>query len=138
MSQKIRDVMSQEPITLGPDSTVIDAAQAMRDSNVGDVIVLDGDDIGILTDRDIAVRAVAEGLDPRDVQVTDICSRHAATLAPDDSVERAAQMMREHAVRRLPVVEQGKPIGIVSLGDLAIEGDSGNALADISAARPNN
>jgi CBS domain-containing protein len=111
----------------------------MRANDIGDVIVVDdnGKLTGIVTDRDIVVRVVAEGRDPRATRLGDIASRELTVLAPDDPVERAVELMRERAIRRLPVVEQGKPVGIVSIGDLALDRDPDSALADISAAPPN-
>jgi CBS domain-containing protein len=91
----------------------------------------------LLTDRDIAIRVVAEGLDPKTTKVGDVASLGLTSLTPDDSVDQAVRLMRERAVRRLPIVEGGKPVGIVSLGDLAMERDPDSALADISAAPAN-
>jgi len=109
----------------------------MRERDIGDVIVLEDDRVvGILTDRDIVVRAVAEGRTPTETRVGDIGSRDPETLRPDDTVEDAVRIMREKAVRRIPVVENGRPIGIVSIGDLAVETDTDSALADISVAEP--
>jgi CBS domain-containing protein len=93
---------------------------------------------GIVTDRDIAVRAVAEGRDPQSTKVSDICTRDPATLTVDQSVEDAIRIVREQNVRRIPVVQDGRPAGIVSIGDLAMQHDMGPALADISAEPPNN
>ena len=138
MAQTIRDVMTTGPITVNASDTVVAAAQRMRDSGVGPVIVLDDNGVrGIVTDRDITIRAVAEGRDPSEVTVGDICSDDLVTISPDDSVDQAVQLMRERAVRRLPVVEGGEAVGIVAIGDLAVERDPDSALADISAAPPN-
>ena len=138
MAQSIRDVMTANPISLPAAASVADAARAMRDSNIGDVIVLDdGRLCGIATDRDIVVRAVAEGRDPFTTKLADICSQELTALSPADSVDDAVSLMREKAIRRLPVVEGGKPIGIVSIGDLAKSLDTHSALGYISAAPPN-
>ncbi len=91
-----------------------------------------------MTDRDITVRAVAEGRDAEGTKLGDICTRDVTTLTPDDSVEDASRLMREKAIRRLPIVENDRPVGIVALGDLAEEGDAGHTLEDISEAPPNN
>jgi CBS domain-containing protein len=111
----------------------------MRANDIGDVIASDdkGGITGIVTDRDIVVRVVAEGRDPSATPIEDIASRDLTAVSPDDPVERAVELMRERAVRRLPVVKRGKVVGIVSIGDLAVERDPGSALADISAAPPN-
>lgn len=139
MSECIRDVMTTNPETL-PESTIVrEAAEAMRANDIGDVVVVDdnGAISGILTDRDIVVRVVAEGRDPRATRIGDIASRELTAVSPDDPVDRAVLLMRERAIRRLPVVDKGKPVGIVSIGDLALDRDPDSALADISAAPPN-
>jgi signal-transduction protein with cAMP-binding, CBS, and nucleotidyltransferase domain len=137
MAQAIRDIMASDIVTLPSSATVTEAAQRMRDSDIGNVVIQDGPGtLGILTDRDITVRSTAEGAPPDDVTVGEICTTDLTTIAPDAPIERAVQMMRERAVRRLPVAEDGRIIGIVSLGDLALERDQSSALADISAAEP--
>src|SRR5437588_7593565 len=139
MAQTLRDVMTKNPKLFPASSTVADAARAMRDGAVGDVLVeRDGVLCGIVTDRDIVVRAVAENRNPAEIKIGDICSRDLATLTPDTSVEDAVRLMRERALRRIPVCDDGKAVGVVSIGDLAIDRDGQSALADISAARPNN
>ena len=138
MAQSIREVMTESPELVSGDTTVVDAAKLMRDKDFGGVLCADGEELkGFLTDRDIAIRAVAEGRDPSSTTVGEIASRDLTTLSPNDSVDDAVRMMRERAVRRLPVVEGGQAVGIVSIGDLAIERDPDSALADISAAPPN-
>jgi CBS domain-containing protein len=130
--------MTAKPVALQAGTTLVEAARAMRDHDVGDVLVLEDDRLrGIVTDRDIAIRAVAEGRDPSSTVLGEICSGADVTVAPDDTVDRAVELMRQRAVRRLPVVENGRPIGIVSLGDLAVERDPQSTLSDISAADPN-
>jgi CBS domain-containing protein len=134
----VRDVMTPNPITLSASDLVKQAACAMRDGDIGDVLVVDdGEIVGILTDRDIVIRVVAEDRDLSHASVGEICSRAILALRPEDAVETAVATMREHAVRRLPVVEEGQPVGIVSLGDLAVERDPHSALGKISAAPPN-
>jgi CBS domain-containing protein len=138
MAAKIADVMTPRPLTISPDAPVAEAASAMRDADVGDVLVVRGKELlGIITDRDIAVRVVAGGRDPKSTTVGDISSDDVAAVSPDDDVDRAVSLMRDKALRRLPVVEGGQPVGIVSIGDLAVERDGTSALADISAAPPN-
>ena len=139
MTEYIRDVMTTNPETLPESTTVREAAETMRANDIGDVVVVDdnGAISGILTDRDIVVRVVAEGRDPRATRIGDIASRELTAVSPDDPVDRAVQLMRERAIRRLPVVDKGKPVGIVSIGDLALDRDPDSALADISAAPPN-
>jgi CBS domain-containing protein len=110
----------------------------MKDKDIGTVIVVDGDRIeGVVTDRDIVVRALADGRDPGQTPTKGISSDNPLTVSPDDDVTAAGDLMRDHKVRRVPVVENGKPVGVVSIGDLAIERDPDSALASISAAAPN-
>lgn len=134
---KLRELMTENPIALPLTATVAEAARAMRDHDIGDVLVMDrGVLYGILTDRDIVLRAIAEGL-PMTTQLERICTRSPFHLGPADADEAALRAMRDHAVRRLPVVEGGRPVGIVSLGDLVAKRDPQSVLADISGARPN-
>jgi CBS domain-containing protein len=138
MADTIRDVMTGDPKTVDASATVQDAAQLMDSENIGNVLVVENGEVqGIVTDRDIAVRVVAKGNGP-DASVREACSTGVETLSPDDSVDDAIKTMEQGDVRRLPVVEDGKPVGIVSLGDLAMDKDSDSALADISSASPNN
>ncbi|MEU6100569.1 CBS domain-containing protein [Streptomyces flaveolus] len=139
MTQRVRDVMSPATVAVEPMTTVTRAARLMREENVGDVLVTyDCDLFGLLTDRDIVLRSVADGRDPDDTTVGSVCTPPpVVTLAPEDSTEHAVDLMRRHAVRRLPVVEHGGvPVGVVSLGDLAGTEDPHSALADISTAAP--
>jgi CBS domain-containing protein len=110
----------------------------MRTNDIGDVLVEDDEGrlLGILTDRDIAIRATAEGSDPTTTTVGEVYTRDITALAPMDTVTDAMQLMRAGDIRRLPVVESGKAIGIVSLGDVSIETTPGSVLADISTASP--
>lgn len=136
MAQKLRDLMTPNPVTCPADATLTDVARLMKERDIGNVLVMDGETVtGIATDRDIVVRGLAEGRDGAS-PITDVCTTDIVALGPDDDVMTAVNTMRERAVRRLPVVEGGKPVGIVSIGDLAIERDSDSALADISAAPP--
>lgn len=138
MAQSISDVMTPDPKAVRSSDSVVAAAQIMREEGVGSVIAVDdGQVAGIVTDRDIAVRAVAEGRNPDETTVGEICSRDITTLSPDQTVEEAVALVRDKDIRRLPVVENGHPVGILSLGDLAIERDPDSVLADISAAPPN-
>jgi CBS domain-containing protein len=138
MAQTIRDVMTTHPITFPATSSLVEAARAMRDSDIGDVMVTENGRLcGMVTDRDIAVRGVAEGHDVSSLTLGDICSRQLTTLSPMDNVDDAVRLMREKALRRLPVVDGGKPVGIVSLGDLAVTQDPHSALGNISAAPAN-
>jgi CBS domain-containing protein len=136
----VREVMTASPHTVSSDAPVAEAARLMAESNIGDVLIIEsgtGRIEGILTDRDIAVRVAAEAKDPRATKVGEVCTATVTSIEPTSSVEEAVRTMRREDVRRLPVVESGRPIGIVTLGDLAVALDPGSALADISAAPPN-
>lgn len=140
MADKIRDVMTPNPITMPSSTTVFDAARTMRDSDIGDVLVEnDGNLCGVVTDRDIVVRAIAEGCDPKGTTLNDVCTHELVTVDPDTTVAEAAQLMSDRAIRRLPVVDGGRPVGMVTIADLAVEGrDTDDTLAEISSAPPNN
>jgi|SRR6187549_3701757 CBS domain-containing protein len=138
MAQTVRDVMTTNLVTCPSSAPLKDAAGYMRDRDIGDVLVVDDGSIcGIVTDRDIVVRCVAEGGDVRDATVGDVCTADLTTVSADTTIEDAARLMRDNALRRLPVVDRGKPVGIVTLGDLAVQADPSSALGGISAARPN-
>jgi CBS domain-containing protein len=138
MPEKVSEVMTPDPRTVERWATPTDIARVMRDDDIGAVVVVvDGRADGIVTDRDIVVRAIAAGLDPSATPVGEFETRELHTLTPDQTVEDAARVMREHDVRRIVVVQDDRPVGIVSIGDLAIERDPDSALADISSEPPN-
>jgi CBS domain-containing protein len=138
VADSIRDVMTGDPQTVEASATVEEAAQLMDKKDIGNVLVVENGEVqGIVTDRDIVVRVIAKGNGP-DASVREACTTDVDALGPDDSVEDAIKKMEQANVRRLPVVEDGKPVGIVSLGDLAQDKDKDSALADISSASPNN
>ena len=133
----ISDIMTRDVVTLAGSAPILEAARRMRDSNVGAVVVRDGGKpCGLVTDRDIAVRVIAAGLDPAKTPLSKVCSKDVTALSPDDGLDRAIELMRTHAVRRAPVVKDGAVVGIVSLGDLAIARDPKSVLGQISAATP--
>ncbi|NUP14510.1 MAG: CBS domain-containing protein [Streptomyces sp.] len=137
MADFVRDVMTPGAVAVRPGASLVEAAQLMRAQDIGDVLVADGERVvGVLTDRDITVRAVADGADPLTVSAESTCTRDPVMIGPGERVSLAISLMREHAVRRLPVVENGLPVGVVSLGDLAETRDPGSALAEISRAAP--
>jgi CBS domain-containing protein len=137
MAQTVEEIMTRDPRTVDAGDTLVDAARVMRDSDIGDAVVMeDGQVTGIVTDRDIVVRAIAEGRDPGSTSVGVVCTTGVETADPSASVDDALRMMREHDIRRLPVVKNGRPVGIISLGDLAVEREPESTLADISAASP--
>jgi CBS domain-containing protein len=125
----IRDVMTPNPRYVSPDDSIQNAAQIMRDEDTGVVPVCDnGRAVGIVTDRDIVVRAIAEGQINRPVR--DIATRELIAARPDMSTREAAELMSEHQVRRLPVVDGGRLVGIVSLGDLAVKEAKDSRVGD--------
>jgi CBS domain-containing protein len=132
-------LMTPNPVALPVSSSVLDAARLMRDEQIGDVLVVDdgGELTGILTDRDLVIRVLAAETDPLDVTVGEVCSSELHALDPDAPVEDAIDLVRTHHVRRIPVVRDGVPVGIITIGDLAIERDPESALADISQAPAN-
>jgi CBS domain-containing protein len=138
MAQHVRDIMTSDVVSVEPQASVASVARLMRDEDVGSVLVTeDGHLRCLVSDRDLVVRAFAEGVDPDRTTVMQAASADLVTVSPDDSLDRAVRLMREHAVRRLPVVDGDQPVGIIAIGDLAIERDDKSALGDISAARPN-
>jgi len=133
----VKDVMTENPESVEPGASIEDAAKKMKSAETGALLVVDGDDLkGIVTDRDIVVNAIAEG--NTDAKVEDVCSSDTTTTEPGAELQDAIKLMRENKVRRLPVVDDGQPVGIVSLGDLAIEADDDSALKEISGASANN
>ncbi|MGW1882585.1 CBS domain-containing protein [Streptomyces sp. NPDC001970] len=138
MAQLVKDVMTTGVRTLPPDASLVEAARLMRDEDIGDVMVADdGRLLGVLTDRDIAVRSVAMGHDPYIMPVRSVCTPEVLTIRPDEEASKAVWLMRMHMVRRLAVVEDGRALGVVTLGDLARARDPGSVLAGISAGPPN-
>ncbi|MFF0659432.1 CBS domain-containing protein [Micromonospora tulbaghiae] len=135
----VGEFMTTRLVTMDGNDTLIAAAQEMRDSAIGDVVVTDGDNVvGIVTDRDITVRGVAENMDPTATRLNQITSKDVVTVNPNDDAVAATDLMRTYAVRRLPVVDDGRLVGLISLGDLAVEREPQSVLADIAADDPNN
>ena len=136
-NRRIGEVMTRNPIVVDRETKVDEVARLMRDRDIGDVLVTDGRQLcGIATDRDLVVRYLAE---PRGEQstISDFCSNDLVTVTPTTSETEAAQLMRERALRRLPVVENGTPVGIVTIGDLAVDMAPKSVLAGISQAPAN-
>ncbi|MFJ8079692.1 CBS domain-containing protein [Streptomyces sp. NPDC096205] len=137
MAEFVREVMTPGVVAVRPDASLAEAAQLMRAQDIGDVLVADGQEVvGVLTDRDITIRAVAEGIDPMTMSAQAACTPHPVTVTPQETVAAAVALMRAKAVRRLPVVENGLPVGMVTLGDLAMSENPDSALAAISRAEP--
>ncbi|HEX7038432.1 MAG TPA: CBS domain-containing protein [Pseudomonadales bacterium] len=137
MATLVRELMHSDLTQLDSNATVLEAARCMRDADIGDVLVTEGGKLrGIVTDRDLVVRCMAEQASA-DAKLGQLCSGDLVTISPDEEIDRAVKLMSDHAIRRLPVVEGDRAVGILSLGDLAIERDRQSALGRISAASPN-
>jgi len=133
---KISEIMTTDIKKATPDNTLADIAAMMRDEDIGALpVVQDGELRGIVTDRDIVVRAIAEGKEPTTATVQEVLSEELESVEPDDDVEDAADLMASRQIRRLPVVQRGKLIGMVSLGDIAVkheESTASHALEGVS------
>jgi CBS domain-containing protein len=140
LPDRVSDVMTPDPYEVGTETSIQEAARIMRDADIGDVLVLrtDGSVCGIITDRDLVVRGVADGIDPTASPVESVCRHEVISIESEASAAEAVELMRRHNIRRLPVIDSQRLVGIVSLGDLAIDRDPTSALADISNAPPNN
>jgi CBS domain-containing protein len=137
MGKPIRDVMSPNVCSVDADKPVAYAAKMMRDEDVGLAPVVEGDRlVGTLTDRDIAIRVVAEGKDPESTFVREVASTDLVTIDPEQNLDEALRLMAQHQVRRLPVVEEdGRLVGVVAQADVAREGDdrrTGDVVEQIS------
>jgi CBS domain-containing protein len=124
MGKKIRDVMTPNPETVEADRPAIEAARQMKQADAGMIpVVQDGKLVGTVTDRDIVVRALAEGKSPESITVGEIATRELVTVQPDQDLGEALALMGRHQVRRLPVVEGERLVGVIAQADLAREGD---------------
>ncbi len=125
MAKMVRDAMTERPKSVGPGATIVEAARAMRDEDAGIIPVVDGDRLeGVITDRDIAIRIVADGHDPGSASVRDAMSEKLVTIDPDQDLDEAMRMMADHQVRRLPVCEEdGRLVGMLAQADVARHGD---------------
>lgn len=133
MARKVRDVMTPAPVSVSGQTSLSQAAGLMRAHGIGVVLILDdGRLLGMVTDRDIVVRAVADGRDVTQTTVAEVCSCDLVTVSPDDDADTALRSMREHLIRRLPVVEDDRPVGVLSITDLATGAD---VLSPASASR---
>jgi CBS domain-containing protein len=138
MTKKVKDIMTTDIVALDSTTPIVEAARVMHDHDIGDVLVSDGGSLrGIVTDRDIVVRCVAESGDPARTPIGNICSNEVRAVRPDANLDDAAKIMRDLGVRRLPVVEDGKAVGFISIGDLAIASSPKSALGGISAQPAN-
>jgi CBS domain-containing protein len=118
---KIRDAMTEDPRSIGASASVVEAAQLMREEHIGSLPVTDDERlVGMVTDRDITTRVVAESADPKTTSVGDVYSRDLISVEPDNDLDEALRLMAHHQVRRLPVVENGRLVGIVAQADIAL------------------
>ena len=137
MAHTVRDIMTTQPVMVEPTTTVAEVAKQMDREDIGEVLVADeGRVCGLVTDRDIVVRAIAEGRDPGSTRVDEICTHEIVSVSPDDSVDDAVRIMGDRAVRRIAVIEDGDPVGVISIGDIAVVREPGSALGEISVASP--
>lgn len=137
MTQSLEQIMTRNVATVSPQQSVADAAQIMSQYNVGSVpVVQNGQCVGIITDRDISLRVTAKGMDASTTKVETVMSKDIITGTPQMDVHEAANILAQHQIRRLPVVENNRLTGIVSLGDLAVQNiyqnEAGEALSNIS------
>jgi CBS domain-containing protein len=118
----IRDTMTADPRSIAPGDPIVDAARLMRDEDIGSLPVTEeGRLVGMITDRDIAVRVIAEGRSPQSTTVGEVFSREPVTAQPDQDLDEALRLMARHQVRRLPVVEGDRLVGILAQADIALE-----------------
>jgi CBS domain-containing protein len=121
MAESVRDAMTENPQSISASASVVEAARLMRDEDIGSLPITDAEKlVGMITDRDITTGVVAEAADPEKTSVGDVSSRDPISVGPDEDLEEAVQLMSRHQVRRLPVVEDGKLVGIVAQADIAL------------------
>ena len=137
MGTSVQDLMTSNPKTIASESSVVEAAKIMRDENVGIVPIVEGERlVGTITDRDIAIKVVAEGKDARSTTVGQVASRDLVTVDPQQDLDEALRLMAQHQVRRLPVVEEdGRLVGILAQADVAREASpqqTGRVVEEIS------
>ena len=124
MAKSIRDAMTEDPRSIGASASVVEAARLMREEHIGSLPVTDDEQlVGMVTDRDITTRVVAESADPKTTSVGDVYSRDLISVEPDKDLDDALRRMARHQVRRLPVVENGRLVGIVAQADIALRDD---------------
>ena len=137
MANSVRDAMTEDPRSIGKSVSVVEAARLMREQDIGSLPITDDEKlVGMITDRDITTRVVAEAADPKVTSVGDVYSRDLISVAPDNDLEEALGLMARHQVRRLPVVEDGRLVGIVAQADIALsenETKTGELVEAISA-----
>jgi CBS domain-containing protein len=134
MAKSVRDAMTENPRSIGSSASVVEAARLMREGHIGSLPITDDDQlVGMITDRDITTRVVAEAADPQTTSVGDVYSRDLISVEPDKDLEEALQLMARHQVRRLPVVENGRLVGIVAQADIALS-ETGEKTGELVGA----
>ena len=136
MAKKVSDAMTTQPRSAEPSQSLVEAAQVMKRADIGSLpVVEEGRLVAVLTDRDIVVRAVAEGVDLNVTLVGDIASREPVTVGPEDDLDEALRLMARHQVRRLPVVDEQRLVGVLAQADVATEAKAsktGEVVEEIS------
>ena len=132
MPKSVRDTMTENPRTIGASASVVEAARLMREEHIGSLPITDDEQlVGMITDRDITTRVVAEAADPKTTPVGEVYSGDLISVGPDNDLDEALQLMSRHQVRRLPVVENGRLVGIVAQADIALrENEKTGALVE--------
>jgi CBS domain-containing protein len=121
MAESVRDAMTENPRSIGASASVVEAARLMREADIGSLPITDGEQlVGVITDRDITTRVVAEAADLKTTSVGEVYSRDLISVEPDNDLDEALRLMARHQVRRLPVVEDGRLVGIVAQADVAL------------------
>ena len=132
MAKSVRDTMTADPRSIGASASVVEAARLMREEHIGSLPITDDEQlVGMITDRDITTRVVAEAADPKTTPVGEVYSGDLVSVGPDNDLDEALQLMSRHQVRRLPVVENGRLVGIVAQADIALrENEKTGALVE--------
>ena len=136
MAKIVRDAMTEDPHSIGASASVVEAARLMREGHIGSLPVTEDERlVGMITDRDITTRVVAESAAPETTSVGDVYSRDLISVEPDHDLEEALELMARHQVRRLPVVENGRLVGVVAQADIALKDNerTGELVGAISA-----
>ena len=122
MAKSVRDAMTEDPRSIGASASVVEAARLMREQHIGSLPVTEDERlVGMITDRDIATRVVAESAVPETTSVGDVYSRDLVSVGPDSDLDEALQLMVRHQIRRLPVVTNGRLVGLVAQADIALK-----------------
>ena len=132
MPKSVRETMTENPRTIGASASVVEAARLMREEHIGSLPITDDEHlVGMITDRDITTRVVAEAADPKTTPVGEVYSGDLISVEPDNDLDEALQLMARHQIRRLPVVENGRLVGIVAQADIALsENEKTGALVE--------